>query len=167
MQRQFPKVFFHGVAASSMALSHGVQHLIPTVGQPATAKFRRLDPVRLAAAKQEFQSMLDQGIIRQSSSQWSSPLHMVLKTDTSWQPCGDYHQLNLQTVKDKYPLPNMKDLATRLEGCRLFTKLDLCKGYMQVPVVAADNPKTAIITPFGLFEFIHMPFGLCNAGMAF
>jgi hypothetical protein len=159
--------FFQGVAASSLALSHGVQHVIQTVGQPATAKFWWLDPVRLAPAKQEFQSLLDDGIIRQSSSQWSSLLHMVLKTDGSWQPCGDYRQLNLQTVKDKYPLLNMEDLATRLEGCRLFTKLDLRKGYMQILRVAADIAKTAIITPFGLFEFICKPCGLCNAGMAF
>jgi hypothetical protein len=55
--------------------------------------------------------MLDEGIIRRSSSQWSSPLHMVQKKDVSWRPCGDYRQLNLQTVEDKYPLPNMADLA--------------------------------------------------------
>jgi hypothetical protein len=143
----------------------GVQHIIQTTGQPATAKFRRLDPARLAAAKREFQSMLSEGIIRRSSSQWSSPLHMVQKKGGSWQPCGDHRQLNLQTVEDKYPLPNMADLATRLDGCRVFSKLDLRKGYLQVPVAAADIAKTAIITPFGLFEFTRMPFGLRNAGM--
>jgi hypothetical protein len=137
------------------------------VGQPATAKFRRLDPTRLAAAKREFQSMLDEGVIRRSSSQWSSPLHMVQKPDGSWRPCGDYRQLNLQTVEDKYPLSNMADLAARLDGCRLFSKLDLRKGYLQVPVATEDIAKMAIITPFGLFEFTRMPFGLRNAGMTF
>ncbi len=92
---------------------------------------------------------------------------MVQKKDGSWRPCGDYRQLNLQTVEDKYPLPNMADLAARLDGCRVFSKLDLRKGYLQVPVVAADIAKTAIITPFGLFEFTRMPFGLRNAGMTF
>jgi hypothetical protein len=111
--------------------------------------------------------MLSEGIIRRSSSQWSSPLHMVQKKDGSWRPCGDYRQLNLQTVEDKYPLPNMADLAARLDGCRVFSKLDLRKGYLQVPVVAADIAKTAIITPFRLFEFTRMPFGLRNAGMTF
>jgi hypothetical protein len=137
-----------------------VQHVIRTVEQPATAKFRRLDPARLAA-------MLDEGVIRRSSSQWSSPLHMVRKKDGSWRPCGDYGQLNLQTVEDKYPLPNMADLAARLDGCNFFSKLDLRKGYLQVPVAATDIPKTAIITPFGLFKFLRMPFGLRNAGMTF
>jgi hypothetical protein len=167
LQRQFPKVFFQDAAASSLVPAHGVQHIIQTVGQLVTAKFRRLDPSRLAAAKLEFQSMLDEGIIRRSSSQWSSPLHMVQKKDGSWRPCGDYRQLNLQTVEDKYPLPNMADLAARLDGCRVFSKLDLLKGYLQVPVAAEDIAKTAIITPFGLFEFTRMPFGLRNVGMTF
>ncbi len=111
--------------------------------------------------------MLDEGIICQSSSQWSSPLHTVLKKDGLWRPCDDYCQLSLQTVEDKYPLPNMADLATRLDGCRLFSKLGLRKGYLQVPLAAEDVVKTAIITPFGLFESTPMPFGLRNAGMTF
>ncbi len=68
MRLQFPRIFFQDAAASSLVPPHGVCHVIRTVGQPATAKFRRLDPTRLAAAKQEFQSMLDEGIIRRSSS---------------------------------------------------------------------------------------------------
>jgi hypothetical protein len=92
---------------------------------------------------------------------------MVQKLDGSWRPCGDYRQLNLQTVEDKYPLSNMADLAARLDGCNLFSKLDLRKGYLQVPVAAEDIAKTAIIMPFGLFEFTRMPFGLRNTGMTF
>ncbi len=70
-------------------------------------------------------------------------------------------------MEDKYPLPNMADLAARLDGCRIFSKLDLRKGYLQVPVAAGDIAKTTIITQFGLFEFTRMPFGLRNAGMTF
>jgi hypothetical protein len=61
----------------------------------------------------------------------------------------------------------MFDLTARLDGCQIFSKLDLRKGYLQVPVAVEDIAKTAIITPFGLFEFTCMPFGLCNAGMTF
>jgi hypothetical protein len=92
---------------------------------------------------------------------------MVKKKDGGWQPCGDFRRLNTQTSDDKYPLPNMGDLSGRLSGCTVFSKLDLQKGYFQVPVAAADVAKTAIITPFGLFEFLRMPFGLKNAGMTF
>ncbi len=61
----------------------------------------------------------------------------------------------------------MVDLSAQLDGCRLFSKLDLCKGYLQVPVAAADIAKTAIIKLFGLFEFTRMPFGLRNTGVTF
>jgi Reverse transcriptase (RNA-dependent DNA polymerase) len=128
--------------------SHGVEHVIETTGRPTTVKFRRLDPVRLAEAKQEFQKMLEAGVVRRSSSCWSSPLHMVKKKCCGWRPCGDFRRLNAVTAEDKYPLPNMGDLSSR-------------------PVTAADVPKTAVITPIGLFEFVRMPFGLKNAGMTF
>ena len=147
--------------------THKVRHLIETTGRPVTARFRRLDAVRLKAAKDEFAAMLRAGIIRRSSSCWSSPLHMVPKKDGTWRPCGDFRRLNAATKDDKYPLPNMADLSARLDGCTIFSKLDLQKGYLQVPVAAADVEKTAVITPFGLFEFLRMPFGLKNAGMTF
>ena len=61
----------------------------------------------------------------------------------------------------------MQDLNSRLAGCKVFSKLDLVKGYHQVPVAAADIPKTAIVTPFGLFEYLFMPFGLKNTSQSF
>jgi hypothetical protein len=75
---------------------------------------------------------------------------MVPKKDGSWQPCGDYCRLNLVTNPDKYPLPNMQDLSNG-HSCTIFSKIDLVKGYHQIPVATEDIPKTAIITPFGLF----------------
>jgi hypothetical protein len=61
----------------------------------------------------------------------------------------------------------MADVVAPLAGCTIFSKLDLKKGYLQVPVAANDVPKTPIIAPFRLFEFVRMPFGLKNAGMTF
>jgi hypothetical protein len=92
---------------------------------------------------------------------------MVRKADGGWRPCGDFRQLNLITEPDQYPLPRMDDLAGRLKGCKIFSKLDLKQGYHQIPMSSADISKTAIITPFGLFEFLRMPFGLRNAGQSF
>ncbi len=77
---------------------------------------------------------------------------MVPKKDGSGRPCGDYPRLNLVTTPDKYPLPNMPYLSNGLHGCTVFSEIDLVKGYHQIPVATEDIPKTAIITPFGLFE---------------
>jgi len=146
---------------------HGVEHVIETTGPPVFAKARRLDAEKLRQAKAEFQKLEAAGIIRRSKSQWASPLHMVQKKDGSWRPCGDFRRLNLVTKRDCYPLPNIQDLSSRLHGCTVFTTIDLVKGYHQVPVAEADIPKTAIITPFGLFEYVKMPFGLRNSAQTF
>jgi hypothetical protein len=124
---EFPAVSQPFTVASSPA--HGVEHNIETAGHPTTTKFWRLDPVRLAAAKAKFDKMLAAGVIRRSSSSWSSLLHMVQKKDGGWRPCGDFRRLNNITAEDKYPLPNMADLSARLDGCVIFLKLDLQKGY--------------------------------------
>ena len=147
---------------------HGVFHDLPTVpGPPVFAKARRLDPEKLASAKAEFAKMEAAGIIRRSSSPWSSPLHMVKKSDGSWRPCGDYRRLNTVTVPDRYPLPSVSDFSARISGSKVFSKLDLQKGYYQVPMRDRDILKTAVVTPFGLFEFLRLPFGLRNAAQTF
>ncbi|CAM1307084.1 Uncharacterised protein r2_g1705 [Pycnogonum litorale] len=92
---------------------------------------------------------------------------MVPKEDGSWRPCGDYRRLNVVTEPDRYPLPNMADLTSYLHGAKVFTKLDLLKGYFQIPVYPDDVEKTAIITPFGTYVFSHTTFGLRNAGATF
>ena len=146
---------------------HGVEHFLETSGPPVTARFRRLDAAKLAAAKQIFGDWEKAGIIQRSSSSWASPLHLVKKKDGSWRPCGDFRRLNLATTEDKYPVPNMGDFSGQMEGCTVFSKLDLKNGYLQIPLHPSAAPKTALITPFGLFEFKRMPFGLKNAGMSF
>jgi hypothetical protein len=148
--------------------THGVEHHIHTGSNPPVfAKSRRLDPEKLQIAKAEFKRLESAGLIRRSTSPWAFPLHMVPKKDGLWRPCGDYRRLNLVTTPDKYPLSNMQDLSNGLHGCTEFSKIDLVKGYHQIPVATDDIPKTAIITPFGLFTYLFTPFGLSNAAQPF
>ncbi len=147
-------------AAKVLPSSHGVEHFISTKGPPITSKFRRLNPEKLQAAKAEFEQLEREGIVQRSTSPWASPLHMVMKKDETWWPCGDFRDDGARHV----PSPQHAGFSAR---CKVFSKIDLRKGYYQIPMHPVDIRKTAICTPFGLFEFRRMPFGLHNAGNTF
>ena len=92
---------------------------------------------------------------------------MVAKPSGGWRACGEYRALNAVSEDDPYPMPHLQDFAINLEGKNIFSKIDLVRAYNQVPMHAADTAKTAIVTPFGLFEYLRMPFGLKNAAQTF
>lgn len=145
-----------------------VEHTIPLLDEtPVRQRYRRLPPSQYDQVKMHIQELVDQGLVKQSCSPYASPIVVVQKKNGSIRLCVDYRQLNLRTRKDAFPFQQIKESLDTLAGARLFSTLDLDSGYNQVPVASPDQEKTAFCTPFGLFEFTRMPFGLCNAPSTF
>jgi hypothetical protein len=149
--------------------AHVTPHTIPLVPGTTPLKQRayRHPEVDKAEIKAQITDMLNKGVIRPSSSPWSSPIVLVTKKDGSKRFCVDYRKLNHVTIKDSYPLPRVDDVLDRLHGARYFSLIDAKSGYWQFPILESDKQKTAFSSFLGLFEFEVMPFGLANAPASF
>lgn len=145
-----------------------ISHDIPLLDDvPVRQRYRRIPPSEYEVVKAHINTLLESKVIRESCSPFASPIVLVKKKDGSLRLCVDYRQLNAKTRKDAFPLPRIEESLDSLTGARWFSTLDLASGYNQVPVSEQDRPKTAFCTPFGLFEWNRMPFGLCNAPSTF
>jgi hypothetical protein len=134
---------------------------------PVTCHPRRFAETERQEIREIVDELLRNKIIQESNSPYASPVLLVKKKNGESCLCVDYRQLNDITVKDRYPLPQIEDQLMRLSGFKYFSSLDLFAGYHQVPMSEESVPYTAFITQDGQYEYLRMPFGLCNAPAVF
>ena len=133
------------------------------VRQPAY----RIGPKKTELMRKEVDYLLQNNLAVPSCSPWASPSLLVPKEGGKVRFCTDYRRVNLCSVPDAYPLPRVDDLIDSVGQAQLVTKLDLLHGYHQIPLTPSAQKISAFITPFGLYEYCVMPFGLRNAGSTF
>jgi len=114
---------------------------------PFTARPYRMAPSEQETAKKIIDNLLECNIIRESNSEYASPMLLVNKKDRDARLCVNYQRLNKQTVKDSHPLPRIDDLMDRLAGGKVFISLDLKSGYYQIPLSEDSKKYTAFVTP--------------------
>lgn len=145
-----------------------VKHEISVVDEtPVSQPYRRIPPTQYKEVRDHVSELLKKGVIQESSSSYASPVVLVRKSDGSLRLCVDYRRLNSKTRRDAFPLPRIDESLDALSGAKLFSTIDLASGYHQVALHERDRDKTAFTTPFGLYEYLRMPFGLCNAPATF
>jgi hypothetical protein len=140
--------------------------------KPVKQRERRLSPAEIEAATKWVSEEVAAGRMEPSSSQWAAQLVIVPKRNekgevAGWRICGDYRNLNAATKADAEPLPLMQTVFDQLAGMQYFSKLDLLKGFNQIPVDAQSRELMAVSTPAGLYQPTVMPFGVKNAPGSF
>ena len=145
-----------------------VQHRIPVKDDiPVAQPYITIAPRHFDEVREHIQGLLAKKIIVESHSPYASPIVIVRKKDGTLRLCVDYRRLNAITVGDAYPLPRIQDSFDALVGAQHFNTLDLASGYHQIAMHPTDQPKTAFVIPFGLYEYTRMPFGLATAPATF
>jgi hypothetical protein len=150
----------------NMGVAKGVEHDIVTEGRPFRQRLRTYSQAIQLIIDKEIQKLIDQGVIVPSKSPYASNVVLIRKPDRSApngmkdRVCIDYVQLNGQTQKDSYPLPNIQTIFNQIGRSTWFTTMDLLNGFWQVMLKPEHRHKTAFLTSRGLYEWITMPFGL-------
>jgi hypothetical protein len=159
---------FPDVTGEKLGRTAVIQHEIRVVdSEPIHQQPYRVPVTRKEVIKKEIDKMLGMGIIQPSTSPWASPTVLVEKKDGDVRFCVDYRKLNRVSKFDAYPMPRVEEVLDNVGAAKYISTLDLAKGYWQIPMARDSKEKTAFTTPFGLFEFQVMPFGLHNAPATF
>ena len=156
-------------SSQDMGLTDIVEHQIFTQNVPPIKQVpRRIPLAKMDDVDREIKDMLDKGVIEESDSPWSSPIVLVKKKDNTLRFCIDYRKLNEVTLRDSHPIPRIDTTLDALSGSKYYSTVDLKSGYWQVKVAEQDRAKTAFSIPGGgHWQFVTMPFGLCNAPATF
>ena len=146
-----------------------VEHIIELMDdEPFKERFRRIAPPLLEEVRENLQDMLDGGAIRPSKSPWCNAIVLVRKKDRTLRFCIDFRKLNARTKKDSFPLPRMQETMESMVGARFFSSMDLKSGFWQVRMSEKSRKYTAFtVGSLGVYEFLRMPYRLCNAPATF
>ena len=145
------------------------EHIIELMDdKPFKERFRWITPPLLEEVRENLQDMLDGGAIRPSKSPWCNAIVLVRKKDGTLRFCIDFWKLNARTKKDSFPLPHMQETMESMVGARFFSSMDLKSGFWQVRMSEKSRQYTAFtMGSLGVYEFLWMPYGLCNAPATF
>jgi hypothetical protein len=119
----------------------------------------------LLILKEYLESNLKKGFIQAEPA--AAPVLFVKKPSGGLRFCVDYRGLNSMTIKNRYPLPLIRETLARLSTAVIYTKLDIISAFNDLRITEGDEWKTAFRTRYGLFEYLVMPFGLANAPSSF
>ena len=163
---------FHHVFSlepNEIGCTDATKHIIELMkDKPFKERFRHIAPPLVDEVRQHIQEMLDGGAIRPSQSPWCNAVVLVRKKDGLLWFCIDFHCLNAWTKKDAYPLPCMQETMESMVGARHFSCMDLKSGFWQVQMDKESRQYTAfMVGSMGVYEFLRMPYGLCNAPVTF
>ncbi|GBG76803.1 hypothetical protein CBR_g23018 [Chara braunii] len=156
---KYPDVFEEPTGVVEREVVHAIE-IIPG-SSISKGRIYRMSPSELDDLRRQLNELVEKGWIRPCFSLWVSSL--ICTQEGTLRMCIDYRGLNAIIVKNREPLPHIDDLLDRVQGCRYFSKIDLKSGYHQIAIRPEDQHKTAFQTRYGLYEFVVMPFGLCNA----